>query len=223
MNLPKRSRRPWLLERLFPQSRQQRRRTRRHWQTLLGRLIPASRGERLKARMAFAIAALLKRLFPLPRPKRRVRDHQFQRLDCRAMLDGDPWITVDSPSATAPDSLVFTVAYGNMPEGSTVSYSTQGGNPGFDYTPVSDSSGASGNGSFTVSVPTIDEQMGGSDQVELDASGGGANASGMGTINEPSGGISSGGGGGPSGLSLHLTPSPLHTGDSQPRRQLRRL
>jgi hypothetical protein len=135
-----------------------------------------------------------------------------QRLEARALLDGDPWISVSSAWVTAPGSLVFTIDYSNLPDGTAISYSTDGGMPGTDYSPVSGSSAASGSGSFNVTVSTFDHGMGGTDYVSLNASGGGASAQGVGSIDEPSGG--GGGGGSPTDLSLAVSPTPLHTGDN---------
>lgn len=157
----------------------------------------------------------LRYLRPALRRGRRARKGRAlagQQLEARALLDGDTWISVSSAWVTAPGSLVFTIDYSNLPDGTAISYSTDGGMPGTDYSPVSGSSAASGSGSLNVTVSTFDDGMGGTDYLSLNASGGGASAQGMGSIDEPSGG--GGGGGSPTDLSLAVSPTPLHTGDN---------
>jgi hypothetical protein len=134
------------------------------------------------------------------------------------MLDGNPWISVSNASATAPASLVFTVSYGNLPNGSTVNYYTSGGQAGYDYSPASGSFGASGSGSTTVNVSTLVDNMSGSDTMSLFAYGSsGANGSGTGTIYESggSGGDSyadSQSGAAPSNLSISVNSTTVPEG-----------
>ena len=187
----KRSTRWWralALRHLFPQSRRSRRRTHGYWHTLAQRLFPRSRRKRLNAVVGYVFAALVKQSFPSPQraASRRVRNHRFQVLDVRTMLDGTPWISINSQTAYAPQSLVFTINYGNMPYGTTISYSTQGGHPGSDYTATSGSFGG-GSGYTTVTVSTINNGSGQTDTMQLSASGDGASGTGYGTIIESGG------------------------------------